>query len=173
MGQESTSMWENALGIPEDVTAVSTDVLSEALVIWDPLSSETTMMTITTADLLEILDLWNPPLIPPGVGAPAPASAYCTQLGYDSEVDGCIFPDGTTCGTWDFYRGKCGQEFTFCGQHGYTIESIIDDMGSWTAEYAVCIFDDGSECLEQDYYEGLCYRSECSEWKMSEGGCVE
>jgi len=50
-------------------------------------------------------------------GIPNPASAYCEQLGYRVEIrtaaDGsqagfCIFPDGSECDEWAFFRGECG-----------------------------------------------------------------
>ena len=84
----------------------------------------------------------------------------------------CAFPDRTECEAWSFFRGNCGQEKTYCEQQGFRIENRMDDMGTWTAEYAVCVFSDGSECLEQDYLAGECGPSDCEKWLMSEGGCV-
>ena len=46
-----------------------------------------------------------------------PASAYCVQSGYTLEIrssDGggqygvCIFPDGSECEEWAFFRNECG-----------------------------------------------------------------
>lgn len=51
---------------------------------------------------------------------PNPASAYCEQQGYRLEIrtaaDGgqagyCIFPDGTECDEWAYFRGECGPFF--------------------------------------------------------------
>jgi hypothetical protein len=51
------------------------------------------------------------------VGMTNPASVYCTQQGNKLEIrtaaggsqDGiCIFPDGSTCDEWAYYRGECG-----------------------------------------------------------------
>jgi uncharacterized protein len=48
---------------------------------------------------------------------PNPASVYCEEQGYRSEVrtadDGsqtgyCIFPDGSECDEWMYHRGECG-----------------------------------------------------------------
>jgi putative hemolysin len=48
---------------------------------------------------------------------PNPASVYCEQNGYTLEIrtadDGsqsgvCIFPDGSSCDEWAYYRGECG-----------------------------------------------------------------
>jgi putative hemolysin len=53
----------------------------------------------------------------PQVGMPNPASVYCTQNGNNLEIrtaaDGsqngiCIFPDGSACDEWAYYRGECG-----------------------------------------------------------------
>ena len=51
------------------------------------------------------------------VGIANPASAYCVEQGYRSEIrtanDGsqsgvCIFPDGSECDEWAYFRGECG-----------------------------------------------------------------
>ena len=48
---------------------------------------------------------------------PNPASAYCVEQGFRSEIrtaaDGsqtgyCIFPDGSECDEWAYFRGECG-----------------------------------------------------------------
>jgi putative hemolysin len=48
---------------------------------------------------------------------PNPASVYCEQNGNTLEIhtaaDGsqsgiCVFPDGSTCDEWAYYRGECG-----------------------------------------------------------------
>ncbi len=53
----------------------------------------------------------------PQTGMPNPASVYCEQTGNKLEIrtaaDGsqngiCIFPDGSTCDEWAYYRGECG-----------------------------------------------------------------
>ena len=53
----------------------------------------------------------------PDANMPNPASAYCEEQGYRSEIrtasDGsqsgvCIFPDGSECDEWAFYRKECG-----------------------------------------------------------------
>ena len=54
----------------------------------------------------------------PQAGMPNPASVYCEQNGNKHEIptasdgsqsDGiCIFPDGSTCEEWAYYRGECG-----------------------------------------------------------------
>ena len=50
---------------------------------------------------------------------PNPASVYCEQQGNKLEIvtaaDGsqsgvCIFPDGSTCDEWAYFRGECKPE---------------------------------------------------------------
>ena len=50
-------------------------------------------------------------------GMPNPASVYCTQNGNKLEIrtaaDGsqsgvCVFPNGSACNEWAYYRGECG-----------------------------------------------------------------
>ena len=62
----------------------------------------------------------QPTLAPTGApqaDMPNPASAYCVDQGYRSEIrtaaDGsqsgvCIFPDGSECDEWAYFRGECG-----------------------------------------------------------------
>ena len=53
----------------------------------------------------------------PQPNMPNPASAYCVEQGFKSEIhtagDGsqtgyCIFPDGSECDEWAYFRGECG-----------------------------------------------------------------
>jgi putative hemolysin len=52
-------------------------------------------------------------------GLPNPASVYCEEHGSSLEIRSaanggqygvCIFPDGSECEEWAFYRGECGPE---------------------------------------------------------------
>lgn len=52
----------------------------------------------------------------PPENMPDPASVYCEQHGYKHEIqtaaDGsqsgvCVFPDGSTCDEWAYFRGEC------------------------------------------------------------------
>jgi len=68
-----------------------------------------------------------------------------------------IFPDSTECGAWAFYRGECGQAWTYCELHGGRIETREGECTyGVTTKGAVCVFPDGSECCEQDYLHGEC-----------------
>jgi putative hemolysin len=50
------------------------------------------------------------------IGMPNPASVHCAEQGYVLEIRTeaagqagyCIFPDGTECEEWAFFRGECG-----------------------------------------------------------------
>jgi len=62
----------------------------------------------------------KPDSVPTGIpqaDMPNPASAYCVEQGFKSEIrtaaDGsqtgyCIFPDGSECDEWAYFRGECG-----------------------------------------------------------------
>ena len=52
----------------------------------------------------------------PAGGLPNPASKYCVDQGYQLEIRSdesgnqygvCIFPDGSECEEWAFFRGEC------------------------------------------------------------------
>ena len=106
-------------------------------------------------------------------GMPDPAAAYAVKLGYKYEIregEGgvVIFPDGTECGTWSFFRGRDGQKWSYCEQHGGKIENRTEDMGSYNAEYAVCVFPDGTECGETDYMDGTCGPGVYKKWSLDE-----
>jgi putative hemolysin len=78
--------------------------------------------------------------------ASPPAGAYCMALGYKTEIKNvyggqagfCIFPDGSECGDWPFYRGKCGQEWSYCARKGYDLKNLTDDEG-WSWDGSICI----------------------------------
>ena len=111
-------------------------------------------------------------------GIPNPAAVYADKLGYKYEIrtDGygvVIFPDGTKCGEWDFFRGKAGQIWSYCEQRGGKIENRIENMGTWTADYAVCVFPDGSECSEADYSDGKSGPGVYQKWSMDENKCIK
>jgi putative hemolysin len=54
--------------------------------------------------------------LPAEAGLPNPASAHCEEQGYSLEIRTdeqggqygvCIFPDGSHCDEWAYYRGEC------------------------------------------------------------------
>jgi putative hemolysin len=111
---------------------------------------------------------------------PNPASVYCEEQGYTVEMregaDGvygvCIFPDGSECDEWAYFRGECAPGETtndnganlpnpasvYCEEQGYTVEMREGTGGV----YGVCIFSDGSECDEWAYFRGECAPGEAA-----------
>ncbi len=66
-------------------------------------------------------------------GMANPATAYCEQNGYEHEIltaeDGsqsgiCIFPDGSTCDEWAYFKGECAP----AGSGGSTGENVPGGM---------------------------------------------
>ena len=90
----------------------------------------------------------------PPAGLPNPAAVHCTQNGYKYEIqtaaDGsqsgiCIFPDGSTCEEWAYYREACGP----VGQINPTpIEPVATPLPSPTPEPQL-IFEDSRQDLGQ------------------------
>ncbi len=100
-----------------------------------------------------------------------PASEYCADLGYTPNQEDCTcnFPDGTSCDQWKFFYGECGQNHSYCELHDGTIETKIENMGTWIAIYALCHFNDSSVCQEQEFMHGNCSKSQCTNWTLAKG----
>jgi hypothetical protein len=71
---------------------------------------------------------------------PNPASVYCEQNGNTLEIrtadDGsqsgiCVFPDGSTCDEWAYFRGECGIEVQTSSTLAPTAESTSDASGGY------------------------------------------
>ena len=60
----------------------------------------------------------------------------------------CAFPDGNKCEEEEFRSGRCGQEYSYCVQQGYTLEQGVNS--------ATCVFPDGSSCPELVFFNGDC-----------------
>jgi len=80
------------------------------------------------------------------IGMPDPSAVYCKALGYELEVvtddEGnqyglCIFTDGSKCEAWDFYRGKCGEKWSYCKRCGYELKDLRPYEGA--VKGAICI----------------------------------
>lgn len=72
-------------------------------------------------------------------GIPNPASVYCEQEGNTLEIrtaaDGsqsgvCVFPDGSTCDEWAYYRGGCGPAAQNSPTPTSTVEATKEGSGS-------------------------------------------
>ena len=102
-------------------------------------------------------------------GIANPASVYCGEQGgtLDLESGMCIFPDGSQCEEWAFFRGECspGQAdegamggvglanpaAVYCEEQGGAVDMRTDDDGN---VYGMCVFPDGSEYDEWELYRG-------------------
>jgi putative hemolysin len=71
----------------------------------------------------------------PQVNMPNPASVYCVQNGNKLEIhtaaDGsqsgvCVFPDGSTCDEWAYFRGECGLTAQKSPTPAMTVEATAD-----------------------------------------------
>ena len=69
---------------------------------------------------------------------PNPASVYCEQNGNKLEIhtaaDGsqngvCVFPDGSTCDEWAYFRGECGPAAQESPTLAMTVESTTEASG--------------------------------------------
>ncbi len=85
----------------------------------------------------------------PQAGMPNPASVYCEQSGNQLEIrtasDGsqngvCIFPDGSTCDEWAYFRGECGPAMPTPdasdgtgegGSGGYMPPGTAEEISDW------------------------------------------
>jgi len=107
----------------EVVTIRNTDeVCAQALVPFEEtvsldvygLSAGTYTVDVNGAKETFTLDVDNAPT---EAGLPNPASVYCQEQGYRLEMRTddqgnqygvCVFPDGSECDEWAFFRGECG-----------------------------------------------------------------
>jgi len=65
------------------------------------------------------------------IGLANPAAVYCKEMGYEYRIvktgDGergvVVLPNGKQCDEWAFYRGECGQEFSYCARRGWLVSA--------------------------------------------------
>ena len=115
----------------------------------------------------------------PGAYLPNPASVYCEENGGIVEIrtdaEGnqygyCIFPDGSECDEWAYYRDECqpgdsnqpgaylpNPASVYCEENGGTIQICTDADGN---QFGYCVFQNGSICDEWAYYRGECVPSD-------------
>ena len=76
----------------------------------------------------------------PQAGMPNPASVYCTETGNKLEIrtaaDGsqsgvCVFPDGSTCDEWAYFREECGLEVQKSPAPATTVEATSNASGGY------------------------------------------
>ncbi len=75
----------------------------------------------------------------PQVNMPNPASVYCEQYGNKLEIvtaaDGsqsgvCVFPDGSICDEWAYFRGECGSAAQASPTPAIAVEASKEAGGS-------------------------------------------
>lgn len=108
---------------------------------------------------------------------PNPASVYCEENGGTLEIREddtggqtgyCLFPDGSECEEWSFYRGDCNPgdsqdasvglpnpASVYCEENGGTLEIREDETGG---QVGYCLFPDGSSCEEWAFYREECHK---------------
>jgi len=81
----------------------------------------------------------------PQAGIPNPASVYCKEQGNKHEIrmaaDGsqsgvCVFPDGSTCDEWAYFRGECGLAPQKSPTPANVVEATSTESGSNREENA-------------------------------------
>jgi len=99
-----------------------------------------------------------------------PAAKYCLDQGYKwesraeagGEVGYCLFPDGTECDEWAFYRSQCGPGAKAAGMPNPASVHCTEQGGKQEirseagGEVGYCLFSDGSECEEWAFFRGDC-----------------
>lgn len=101
------------------------------------------------------------------IGISNPAADYCEGRGYEYSGGMCIFPDGTSCEAWAFFRGECGYSpqpekpigmpnpaSAYCEAQGYRLDIRKDPRTG--GEVGYCVFPDGTSCEEWAFYRGEC-----------------
>jgi dipeptidase D len=116
----------------------------------------------------------NPP--EEAAGMPNPASEFCVAQGYQSEIreEGggqvgyCLFPDGSECEEWAFYRGECapaseGEAASAAQLPNPASENCVTQGGTLSIEtredggqYGICLFEDNRQCEEWALLRGDC-----------------
>lgn len=110
----------------------------------------------------------------PSANMPNPASVNCEEKGgrldmrkdaSGGEIGICVFPDGSECEEWAFFRGECQQggaggntgmanpASVNCEEKGGTLEIRTDETGAQTG---FCTFPNGTECEEWALFRGEC-----------------
>ena len=84
------------------------------------------------------------------IGMRNPAAVYCEEMGCEYKVvkteDGergvCVLPDGSECDAWAFYRGECGEGFSYCAKKGWAVAAKAEG-DSFATNCTTCVMPDG------------------------------
>jgi Tol biopolymer transport system component/putative hemolysin len=109
------------------------------------------------------------------LGMANPASKFCVEQGYQSEIRDeasgqvgyCLFPDGSECEEWAFYRGECAPASEGEAPPGQIANPASQNClavgGTWSSEtredggqYGICLFEDNMQCEEWALLRGDC-----------------
>lgn len=103
------------------------------------------LMALTACTVFEVQPSESTGTVMPQVNMPNPASVYCEQNGNKHEIrtanDGsqsgtCVFPDGSTCDEWAYYRGECGPAVENSPTPATTLEATTEVGGGNPGENA-------------------------------------
>ncbi len=111
----------------------------------------------------------------PASDMPNPASEFCIDQGYELEIRDeaggqvgyCLFPEGSECEEWAFYRGECAPANEAdvppaevpnpasenCVAQGGTLSIQTREDGG---QYGICLFEDNRQCEEWALLRGDC-----------------
>ena len=107
------------------------------------------MVVLVACGMKATLSTTEVPTDRPSAGIANPASVYCEEQGGSIEIrEGeagqyglCIFPDGSGCDEWAFFRGECKQGAKVTPPEGVTARYInlnygftLDPSEEWTIE---------------------------------------
>jgi putative hemolysin len=103
------------------------------------------LISLTACTALQLQNPEPTAKVTPPVNMPNPASVYCEDNGNTLEIrtaaDGsqsgvCIFPDGSTCDEWAYYRGECSPASENNPTPATTLEATTEAGGGGSGEDA-------------------------------------
>jgi hypothetical protein len=105
-------------------------------------------------------------------GLANPASVFCVDQGGQvkirdeaaGQVGYCLFPDGSECEEWAFYRGECAPASTGSTQLANPASQNCVAVGGTVSlqtrgdggQYGICLFEDNRQCEEWALLRGQC-----------------
>jgi putative hemolysin len=102
------------------------------------------LMALTACSVFQVQKTESESTDTPLVNMPNPASVYCEQSGNTLEIqtaaDGsqsgvCIFPDGSSCDEWAYFRGECSPATQQPTVPAVTVQATTEGSGgSWPPE---------------------------------------